>query len=76
MPADNCAFFGCESYRRVKRIGIWKLPATREMESGLAEAGDEITKTHDIDLPPLNLVQVNLDVQQAHTKKQKQTKTT
>ena len=41
MPGENCAVFGCGTCRKVKGIGIWKVPAakdvsTQEMESGLA----------------------------------------
>ena len=33
MPGDNCTVFGCGTSRRIKGIGIWKLPAPRNAES-------------------------------------------
>ena len=30
MPGDNCAVFGCGTFRRMKGIGIWKLPAAKD----------------------------------------------
>lgn len=46
MPGENCAFFGCGTCRKVKGIGIWKVPAakdvsTQEMENGLAYGNNE-----------------------------------
>ncbi|KAL9964646.1 hypothetical protein ACROYT_G028320 [Oculina patagonica] len=51
MPGDNCSVFGCGSCRRIKGIGIWKLPATKDeahkkwREDWLAE----ITRTRESD---------------------------
>ena len=30
MPGDNCVMFGCETSRRTKGVGIWKLPNAKE----------------------------------------------
>ena len=51
MPGDNCAVFGCGSWRRSKGIGIWKLPAARNAEyKKLREEWlSELTKTRVLD---------------------------
>ena len=51
MPGDNCAIFGCGTCRRVKGIGIWKLPAAKDEahKKWRADWLREITKTREID---------------------------
>ena len=51
MPGDNCAVFGCGTCRRVKGIGIWKLPAAKDEahKKWRADWLREITKAREID---------------------------
>ena len=51
MPGDNCAVFGCGTSRRIKGIGIWKLPAPRnaEYKKWRDDWLNELTKSREID---------------------------
>ena len=51
MPGDNYAIFGCGSCWRSKWIGIWKLPAARNVEykKWREEWLSELTKTRALD---------------------------
>ena len=33
MPGENCAVFGCGTCRKVKGIGIWKVPAAKDVST-------------------------------------------
>lgn len=51
MPGENCAVFGCESCRRTKGIGIWKLPLVKDEahEKWREEWLGEMKKTREMD---------------------------
>ena len=61
MPGENCSVFGCTTCRRMKGIGIWKLPAPRnpEHKKWREDWLSQIMKTQTVDKDFLKIINDN-----------------